>query len=67
MREQPCSCLKEVWPELDIVAEGKNGFGGRGADPSSKPGHGVPRHPHAGLTGVEAAKQIAQMPEDDER
>ena len=66
MREQLRSRLKEVWPELDIVAEGKNGLEAVELTREHKPDIVFLDIRMPGLTGVEAAKQIAQLPEDDE-
>ena len=66
MREQLRARLGEVWPELEIVAEAKNGI--EAVDLTAK------EHPDLvfldirmpGMTGVEAARQIAQLPTHDE-
>ena len=66
LREQLRARLAEVWPELDIVAEAKNG--------SEAVQLTEARHPDLvfldirmpGMTGVEAARAIAQLPTDDD-
>lgn len=66
MRDQLRARLAEVWPELQIVAEAKNG-----AEAVELVRQHLPdlvfldiRMP--GLTGVDAARQIAQLPTSDE-
>ena len=66
MREQLRSRLMEVWPELDIVAEAKNGLEAVELTREHKPDLVFLDIRMPGLTGVEAARQIAQLPEDDE-
>jgi DNA-binding LytR/AlgR family response regulator len=66
MRDQLRARLAEVWPALQIVAEAKNG--------SEAVELVAQHHPDLvfldirmpGLTGVEAAKQIAQLPTSDD-
>jgi len=66
MREQLRARLKEVWPELEIVAEAKNGQ--EAVDLTAQ------HHPDIVfldirmpvLTGVDAARQIAQLPTYEE-
>jgi len=66
MREQLRARLKEVWPELEIVAEARNG-----QEAVALTGQ---RHPDVVfldirmpvLTGVDAARQIAQLPTYEE-
>ncbi|MFZ5542692.1 MAG: LytR/AlgR family response regulator transcription factor [Pseudomonadota bacterium] len=66
MRDQLRARLAEVWPELQIAGEAKNG--------SEAVELVAQHHPDLvfldirmpGLTGVEAAKQIAQLPTSDE-
>lgn len=67
MRDQLRSRLAEVWPTLDIVAEARNG-----QEAVELVAQHVPdvvfldiRMP--GLTGVDAARQIAQMPLTDDQ
>ena len=65
MREQLRARLTEVWPELEIVAEAKNGL--EAVDLVSQ------HHPDVvfldirmpGLSGVDAARRIAQLPAPD--
>jgi DNA-binding LytR/AlgR family response regulator len=65
LREQLRARLAEVWPELEIVAEAKNGAEAVALTESTAR-HRLPRHPHAGMTGIEAARAIAQLPVDDD-
>ena len=66
MRDQLRARLAEVWPELEIVAEAKNGL--EAVELTEK------HHPDLvfldirmpGMTGVDAARQIAQLPTHDE-
>ena len=64
MREQLRARLTEVWPELDIVAEGKNGLEAVELVKEHKPDLVFLDIRMPGLTGVEAARQIAQLPGD---
>jgi len=66
MREQLRSRIAEVWPELQIVAEAKNGLEAVELVKEHKPDLVFLDIRMPGLTGVEAAKQIAQLPDDDE-
>ncbi|XHS79145.1 LytR/AlgR family response regulator transcription factor [Burkholderiaceae bacterium UC74_6] len=66
MREQLRARLAEVWPELEIVAEAKNGIEAVELTKEHKPDLVFLDIRMPGLTGVEAAKQIAQLPEDDD-
>jgi DNA-binding LytR/AlgR family response regulator len=69
MREQLRSRLGEVWPELDIVAEAKNGLEAVELVREHKPDLVFLDIRMPGLTGVDAARQIAQLPDqgdDDE-
>jgi DNA-binding LytR/AlgR family response regulator len=66
MREQLRARLTEVWPELDIVAEAKNGLEAVELTKEHKPDLVFLDIRMPGLTGVDAARQIAQLPEDDE-
>ncbi|MET0520027.1 MAG: LytTR family DNA-binding domain-containing protein [Burkholderiaceae bacterium] len=69
MREQLRSRLTEVWPDLDIVAEAKNGLEAVELVREHKPDLVFLDIRMPGLTGVDAARQIAQMgdgPEDDD-
>jgi DNA-binding LytR/AlgR family response regulator len=66
MREQLRARLTEVWPELDIVAEAKNGLEAVELTKEHKPDIVFLDIRMPGLTGVDAARQIAQLPEDDD-
>jgi DNA-binding LytR/AlgR family response regulator len=62
MREQLRARLNEVWPELDIVAEAKNGLEVVQLVQAHRPDIVFLDIRMPGLTGVEAAKQITQLP-----
>lgn len=70
MREQLRARLAEVWPELDIVAEAKNGLEAVQLVDQHRPDIVFLDIRMPGLTGVDAARQIAQLPpregQDDE-
>ncbi|MFO1251250.1 MAG: LytTR family DNA-binding domain-containing protein [Inhella sp.] len=66
MREQLRARLAEVWPELEIVAEAKNGLEAVELTKQHKPDLCLLDIRMPGLTGVEAAKQIAQLEETDD-
>ncbi|MEH0166315.1 LytR/AlgR family response regulator transcription factor [Paucibacter sp. JuS9] len=66
MREQLRSRLTEVWPDLDIVAEAKNGIEAVELVKEHKPDLVFLDIRMPGLTGVDAARQIAQLPEDED-
>ena len=71
MREQLRSRLAEVWPELQIVAEAKNGLEAVQMVQQHRPDVVFLDIRMPGRTGVEAARQIAQLPppeggDDDE-
>jgi DNA-binding LytR/AlgR family response regulator len=61
MREQLRARLGEVWPELQIVAEAKNGAEAVVLVAEHRPELVFLDIRMPGLTGVEAARQIAQM------
>ena len=61
MREQLRARLAEVWPELQIVAEAKNGLEAVELVQQHRPDVVFLDIRMPGLTGVEAARQIAQM------
>ena len=65
MREQLRSRLQEVWPELQIVAEAKNGLEAVQLVQEHRPDIVFLDIRMPGLTGVEAARQIAQLPPRD--
>jgi DNA-binding LytR/AlgR family response regulator len=61
MREQLRARLAEVWPDLQLVAEAKNGAEAVALVAEHRPDIVFLDIRMPGLTGVEAAKQIAQM------
>jgi DNA-binding LytR/AlgR family response regulator len=61
MREQLRARLTEAWPELQLVAEAKNGAEAVALVAQHRPDIVFLDIRMPGLTGVEAAKQIAQM------
>jgi DNA-binding LytR/AlgR family response regulator len=62
MREQLRARLAEVWPELQIVAEAKNGLEAVQLADQYRPDLVFLDIRMPGLTGVDAARQIAQLP-----
>ena len=62
MREQLRARLAEVWPELQIVAEARNGLEAVQLVDRHRPDIVFLDIRMPGLTGVEAARQIAQLP-----
>ena len=62
MREQLRARLLEVWPELQIVAEARNGLEAVQLVQEHRPDVVFLDIRMPGLTGVEAARQIAQLP-----
>ena len=62
MRDQLRARLAEVWPELHIVAEAKNGLEAVELVQQHRPEIVFLDIRMPGLTGVEAARQIAQLP-----
>ena len=62
MREQLRARLAEVWPELIIVAEAKNGLEAVQLVQQHRPEVVFLDIRMPGMTGVEAARQIAQLP-----
>lgn len=62
MREQLRSRLAEVWPELQIVGEAKNGLEAVELVQQLRPDIVFLDIRMPGLTGVDAARQIAQLP-----
>ncbi|MDP3137570.1 MAG: LytTR family DNA-binding domain-containing protein [Burkholderiaceae bacterium] len=62
MRDQLRARLLEVWPELNIVAEAKNGLEAVQLVQEHRPDIVFLDIRMPGLTGVEAARQIAQLP-----
>ena len=65
MREQLRARLAEVWPELEIVAEARNGTEAVELTASHRPDLVFLDIRMPGLNGVEAARQIAQLPVDE--
>lgn len=61
MRDQLRSRLQQVWPELEVVAEAKNGLEAVAAVSQFRPDVIFLDIRMPGLTGVEAAKEIAQL------
>ena len=66
MREQLRARLQEVWPELEIVAEAKNGQEAVALTEQHHPDIVFLDIRMPVLTGVDAARQIAQLPTHDE-
>ena len=65
MREQLRARLAEVWPELHIVAEAKNGLEAVQLVQQHRPDIVFLDIRMPGLNGVDAARQIAQLPPAD--
>jgi len=61
MRDQLRARLAEVWPELEVVAEARNGLEAVELVTQHRPDIVFLDIRMPGLTGVEAARQIAQM------
>jgi DNA-binding LytR/AlgR family response regulator len=66
LREQLRARLAEVWPELQIVAEAKNGTEAVALTEEHHPEFVFLDIRMPGMTGVEAARAIAQLPTDDD-
>ena len=66
MREQLRARLAEAWPELEIVAEAKNGLEAVQLTEAHHPDLVFLDIRMPGMTGVEAARAIAQLPVDDD-
>ncbi|MFN5164959.1 MAG: LytR/AlgR family response regulator transcription factor, partial [Pseudomonadota bacterium] len=62
MREQLRARLAEVWPELEVVAEARNGLEAVELVELHRPDVVFLDIRMPGLTGVEAARRIAQLP-----
>ena len=62
MREQLRARLAEVWPELEVVAEARNGLEAVELVERHRPDVVFLDIRMPGLTGVEAARRIAQLP-----
>jgi len=65
LREQLRARLAEVWPELEIVAEAKNGAEAVALTEEHRPDIVFLDIRMPGMTGIEAARAIAQLPTDD--
>ena len=66
LREQLRARLVEVWPELEIVAEAKNGAEAVALTEKHRPDIVFLDIRMPGMTGIEAARAIAQLPIDDD-
>ena len=66
LREQLRARLAEVWPELAIVAEAKNGAEAVALTEQHRPDIVFLDIRMPGMTGIEAARAIAQLPVDDD-
>jgi DNA-binding LytR/AlgR family response regulator len=66
LRDQLRARLAEVWPELEIVAEAKNGIEAVELTEQQHPDLVFLDIRMPGMTGVEAARAIAQLPTDDD-
>ena len=65
MRDQLRARLAEAWPELQVVAEAKNGLEAVQLVDAHRPDIVFLDIRMPGLTGVDAARQIAQLPPRD--
>ncbi len=65
LREQLRARLAEVWPELEIVAEAKNGAEAVAMTEAHRPDIVFLDIRMPGMTGIEAARAIAQLPVDE--
>jgi len=65
LREQLRARLAEVWPELEVVAEAKNGAEAVALTEQHHPDVVFLDIRMPGMTGIEAARAIAQLPVDD--
>lgn len=66
LREQLRARLGEVWPELEIVAEAKNGAEAVALTEQHRPDIVFLDIRMPGMTGIEAARAIAQLPADED-
>jgi DNA-binding LytR/AlgR family response regulator len=66
MREQLRGRLVDVWPELHVVAEARNGIEAVELTREHHPALVFLDIRMPGLTGIDAARAIAQLPTDDE-
>jgi DNA-binding LytR/AlgR family response regulator len=65
MRDQLRARLSEVWPELVIVGEAKNGVEAVAQVAEHHPDLVFLDIRMPGMTGIEAAREIAQLPDDE--
>jgi DNA-binding LytR/AlgR family response regulator len=65
MREQLRARLAEVWPELELLGEARNGVEAVEMTAQLHPDLVFLDIRMPGMTGVDAARQIAQLPTDD--
>ncbi len=65
LREQLRARLLEVWPELEIVAEAKNGAEAVALTEAHRPDIVFLDIRMPGMTGIEAARAISQLPVDE--
>src|ERR1700712_4927254 len=65
MREQLRIRLAEVWPQLEVVAEAKNGTEAVEFTQAQHPDLVFLDIRMPGMTGIEAARAIAQLPVDE--
>ena len=66
LREQLRARLAEVWPELEIVGDAKNGAEAVQLTEEQHPDLVFLDIRMPGMTGIEAARAIAQLPTDDD-
>ena len=66
LRDQLRARLAEVWPELEIVGEAKNGSEAVQLTEEQHPDLVFLDIRMPGMTGIEAARAIAQLPTDDD-
>jgi DNA-binding LytR/AlgR family response regulator len=66
MREQLRARLAEVWPELEIVAEAKNGLEAVAFTETHQPDLVFLDIRMPGMSGIEAARAIAQLPTQED-
>lgn len=66
LREQLRARLAEVWPELEIVAEARNGDEAVALTEAHRPDLVFLDIRMPGMNGIEAARAIGQLPVDDE-
>ena len=66
LREQLRARLAEVWPDLEIVGEAKNGAEAVQLTEEQHPDLVFLDIRMPGMTGIEAARAIAQLPTDDD-